>query len=615
MKRAKKDTRRWALRVDLEGDVRRVPLEPGETTIGSEAGNAVVLAHRAVSRRHAVLRPAGDGVAVEDLGSRNGTRLEGRRVRKAVVAEGAVLSLGPVRLTLEKVDGDDLDLGIDLGPAPSGVRPALLDVPTGTAAGTDSPGANRWLELVSRVGRALALPGGGGVSSALEIVREELGAVVVALLEGRREADPAVVALRGDAAALHRLAELREVFYGVETSGLEPGAVRSFDLAGSPPLTGAVGALAGGGPALLAAGGLAEPSLEVRLFLQVVLRLVTATPSPGEAAKEALPEARARGLVFPPGYVPGRSEAMQSLYGQLRSLAAGDLPVLVTGETGTGKEHVARILHASSPSRRSGPFQAVNCAAVPAELLEAELFGVEKGAATGVLARPGQFQLAHGGVLLLDEIGEMPILLQTKLLRVLQLLEVTPVGGRRAVKVDVRILAATNTEPEELLREGRLRQDLYYRIAGWTLRVPALRERRDDIPLLLEAFVRRFSEESRRRVRGVSLEALRRLVAAPWPGNVRQLEHEVRRLVHLCPDGGVVDATLLPLLGEGFGAVAEALDDGGDLTLQPRLDDVERRVIRAALARTGGHRSNAADLLGISRDGLRMKMERLGIEA
>ncbi|MBK8595844.1 MAG: sigma 54-dependent Fis family transcriptional regulator [Holophagales bacterium] len=611
---AKKDTRRWALHVDLEGDVRRVPLEPGETTLGSREDNTVVLAHRSVSKRHAVLRSLPGGFEVEDLGSKNGTRLDGQRVQKAGLSEGSVLSLGPVLLKLERVDEDDLELGIDLGSTHPGHLPALLDLPTRTLGDTGGVQGDRRLALLSRIVRALACYEEGGVSSSLEALREEIGAVTVALLEGRREEDPAVVALRGDPAALNRLAELREVFYGVETSALAPGTVRSFDVPSDPALVGAVGGGAGSGPVLLVAGGVSEPNSDLHLLLQVVLQLLTWTASVGHAVSAPRAELAARNLVFAPGYVPCRSEAMKALYGQLRSLATGDLPVLITGETGVGKEHVARILHASSLVRCSGPFQAVNCAAVPAELLEAELFGVEKGAATGVLARPGQFQLAHRGVLLLDEIGEMPILLQTKLLRVLQSLEVTPVGGRRSVKVDVRIIGATNAEPEQLLREGRLRQDLYYRIAGWTIRVPALRERRDDLPLLLESFVRRFSVETGRKVRGVSLLALRRIVSAPWPGNVRQLEHEVRRLVHLCPDDGVIDASFLPLLGDGGTSTVEPLDDGGDLRLQPRVDDVERKAIRAALARTGGHRSNAAELLGISRDGLRMKMERLGIE-
>jgi len=322
-----------------------------------------------------------------------------------------------------------------------------------------------------------------------------------------------------------------------------------------------------------------------------------------------------RDVVFPKGYVVGRSEAMMSVYHQLRHLLGGDLPVLVTGETGVGKEFIARILHSSS-RRSDGPFVAVNCAALPAELLEAELFGIEAGVATGVSKREGKMQLADRGVVFLDEIGDMSPALQAKLLRVLEEKEIHPVGARRPVPLDVRVIAATNTDLVELIGEGRFRSDLYYRIAGYTLNVPPLRQRRGDIAALIEYFIQRVSIEIDKRTAGISVRALGALTEAAWPGNVRELEHEVRRLVYLCPPGEAITVAMVsPRVVAPTNVVSGGLlDPDSDLTLSHHVDELERRLIALALARTHGKRATAARLLGISRYGLALKMQRLGID-
>src|SRR5262249_45856139 len=207
-------------------------------------------------------------------------------------------------------------------------------------------------------------------------------------------------------------------------------------------------------------------------------------------------------LVFPEGYVPGRSPAVLELYGRMRAFLDGDVPVLLLGETGVGKEQLARILHLSS-RRAAAPFVAVNCAAIPADLLESEMFGIARGVATGVAERRGNFQLAEGGTLFLDEIGEMPLPLQAKLLRALQGKEIRPVGGASQA-IDVRVVAATNSDIERRTEDGRFRRDLYYRIAGFVIRVPPLRERRDDIPALVERFAAVFARDLGRAVRGIA---------------------------------------------------------------------------------------------------------------
>jgi two-component system response regulator AtoC len=300
---------------------------------------------------------------------------------------------------------------------------------------------------------------------------------------------------------------------------------------------------------------------------------------------------------------------MHGLHEQMLPLFRGDAPVLLLGETGVGKDLVAQVLHASS-GRAGGPFVAVNCAAIPSELMEAEMFGIGRGVATGVAERSGKFQLARGGTLFLDEIGEMPQALQAKLLRALQGQEIQPLGGA-PVSFDTRVVAATNSDLELKMEQGQFRKDLYYRVAGFVLRVPPLRERRDDVPGLVEAFLEGFARDAGRPAPSITPEAMRALAAYPWPGNVRELQHEVRRLVYLCPDGEAIDCAVLPdhVLDP---PMAEPVAPSS-LRIQDHVDHLERRLIRAALARTGGNRSAAARLLDISRNGLTIKMMRLGL--
>ena len=329
-----------------------------------------------------------------------------------------------------------------------------------------------------------------------------------------------------------------------------------------------------------------------------------------------VPEAAtSRRVVFPEDHVMGSSPRMRALCEQMRPLVDSDLPVLVVGETGVGKEHFARALHASSP-RRNGPFVAVNCAAIPAELLEAEMFGIAKGVATGVVERSGKLTQASGGTLFLDEIGEMPAALQPKLLRALQEKLVQPVGGT-PVSVDVRTVAATNADLQAKLDSGSFRRDLYFRVAGFVLRVPALRERPEDIPALVEAFLRRLAKEIGRTPRGVTARALSLLREYAWPGNIRELAHEMRRVVHLCPDGQAIESGMLSEAIQAPAASDAPPDpEGSDdpsLSLETHLQRLEDRLIRAALRRAAGNRTQAAKSLGISRNGLALKMERLGI--
>jgi DNA-binding NtrC family response regulator len=319
------------------------------------------------------------------------------------------------------------------------------------------------------------------------------------------------------------------------------------------------------------------------------------------------------------GNLVGRSKAMEALFRQMEMVAPTRSNVLIVGESGTGKELVANALHDTSP-RKDARFLPINCAAIPAEILESELFGHERGSFTGATGRKiGKFELADKGTLFLDEIGELPIDMQVKLLRVLETREFMRVGGTETIKVDIRLVAATNADLEAAVMRGAFRSDLYYRLKVVTLRIPALRERREDIPLLVSHFLATFVKENEREGMKFTPEALRALVNAPWEGNVRELRNVVESLVVLTPSLEIGVADLPPELQRGGGPdVAESSqrepsgaepppsrDSAGVLT----MDELERRAILDALERTGGNRTQAAELLGIGLRTLQRKLK------
>jgi len=308
----------------------------------------------------------------------------------------------------------------------------------------------------------------------------------------------------------------------------------------------------------------------------------------------------------------GQSKAMKDLLSQLDKVVDTRVTVLVEGETGTGKELVASSVHYHS-RRKAKLFVAQNCAALPENLLESELFGHKRGAFTGATEeKRGLFDIADGGTLFLDEVTEMPLALQAKLLRVLQEGEIRPVGATHTKHVDVRIVAACNRNLEKEVEAGRFREDLYYRLKVFPLRVPALRERRDDVPLLAGFFLEKYSKEIGKPVAGFSQGAMELLMSYDWPGNVRELENEVQRLViQADPDGFVSPDMLSPRVRRLEGVIAQAGTAKG--TLKEMVEQVEKYLILECLREHGNNKTSAAKTLGITREGLHKKLRQLGI--
>jgi len=299
-----------------------------------------------------------------------------------------------------------------------------------------------------------------------------------------------------------------------------------------------------------------------------------------------------------------KSPAMQAVFELARTAARSNSTILVLGESGSGKEVLARAIHSESP-RAEGPFVAVSCAALTESLLESELFGHERGAFTGAIARrKGKFEAAHGGTLFLDEVGDIGPKLQLDLLRVLEERKLQRVGGNEPIDVDVRIIAATNRDLKKAVQDGRFREDLFYRLNVIPILIPPLRQRREDVPLLVESFVERLSVEMKKRLDGVSADAMGALMAHDWPGNVRELRNVLER-------GAVVaTGTVIQLFDLGLPSKADARPKPGTLA---SLEEVEKRHVAAVLSHAGGNVSQSARILGIDRVTLYNKMRKYGI--
>jgi DNA-binding NtrC family response regulator len=307
----------------------------------------------------------------------------------------------------------------------------------------------------------------------------------------------------------------------------------------------------------------------------------------------------------------GRDYQMQKIYETISLVAPTKANVLITGESGTGKTMIARAIHHNS-IRKDGPFVEVNCGALPETLLESELFGHVRGSFTGAVSdKPGKFQIAHKGSIFLDEISNASPILQMKLLRILQEKEFEPVGGRDTVKVDVRVILATNTDLAEEVKEGRFREDLYYRINVVSLHLPPLRERIGDIPLLAEHFLRKYAEENGKKIEGVGDDTMEVLSRYSWPGNVRELENVIERAVVLTREERITPPDLPPnIIGEGDGVIQAVTASDEIRPLKAALEEPERLIIENALRKMDGSRQKTAEALDINRTTLFNKMKK-----
>lgn len=311
------------------------------------------------------------------------------------------------------------------------------------------------------------------------------------------------------------------------------------------------------------------------------------------------------------GAMVGGSKVMREIFSLIEQIAPSNVHVLITGESGTGKELVARTLHELSP-RKAKPFVGVNCAAIPETLIESEIFGHEKGAFTGAVERrAGCFELAAGGSLLLDEVGEMPLGTQAKLLRVLEERKLRRLGSRSEQDVDVRVLAATNRDPATAVAEGHLRADLYYRLNVFNIHMPPLRDHMEDLPVMAESILEQMNQKHNRRVSGVAQSMLDRMMGYSWPGNVRELRNTVERAVILCPDGSPLDVGHLP---PGFAKPQPVATHASDPSMVPvhvgtTVDEAERLLIMRTLEATGQNKTRAAEILGVSLKTLHNKVK------
>jgi hypothetical protein len=550
----------------IDGRTVRIALPAEEQTLGSHPGCPVRLNHPSISRRHALVRLFDDHVFVEDLGSRNGTRAGGRRVRSHKWVPGESMQFGVVEATLESLPAEDLEAGLTLDGKGTAAPIAWTGCHSTHGSGPIEAFALNHLPVLLRrlshssdgVGMAQAV--GEAVCSALPCLAAE-------------------IIVTGTGGLVFRVE--RDEGHDIEKTPVEADC---------------------GGLTLRVSFPSSHLANAFRPLVECAAALVEAAQADSPAAPPPPPRPPAPPLPDPPTVVP----ALREVYTAAERVARGDVGVLILGESGTGKDLLARYIHQASRVA-PGPFLGLNCASLPRDLLEAELFGVEKGVATGVDARPGKFELAHGGTLFLDEVADMAPETQARILRVLQSGEVYRLGGREPRTVQVRTIAATNRDIRFLLREGQFREDLYHRIAGWVVHLPPLRQRRADIPNLAAHFLTREGRRQGIRVAGISRAALDALAAYPWPGNVRQLENEMARAALFLDDGELLDTARLSE------EVARCRVESRASSLAETLNRVERDEIVLALATCGGDIDRTAARLGISRATLYRRMKTLQI--
>ena len=589
--------------------------------IGRDSGNQLSLTDGSASREHCVILRQGDDFVIRDLGSFNGTLVNDARVTERVLVHGDWIKIG--RSLLQFLTGDETVWEEHSGDTRTIEIPAgQVQLPAALENSTDLHAMLRvsiMLQSFHALYKVRRSPARSTLERHLlefifEVIPANRGAVLLYEEELR---EPASLPVWSAASAPHRPAVINRTLVRrvmQERCGLIVENVEAEQPAG---------ASSGKSVALLLAPLLIREQvcgivyLEGAAFQEPHLQLlVTIVQIASMALENAFhlewletENERLESELHPDHHMIGDSAQLRELQRNILRAARANSTVLIVGETGTGKELVARAMHRNSP-RAGQPFMAVNCAALAETLLESELFGHEKGAFTGAFAqKKGRLEVAAGGTLFLDEIGEMPLQLQVKLLRVLQERQIERVGGTQPVKLDIRLIAATNRNLEEEVRAGRFRQDLYYRLNVVTLKTPPLRERQSDIPALAMHFASKFGAQCGRRIGGISPEAEAYLSHYDWPGNIRELENALERAVVL----GSSDIIQLEDLPESIREIAHAADVVRAPALQDAVDRAKREAIAQAFQQGKNDHAAAAKLLGVHPNYLYRLMRNLGM--
>jgi transcriptional regulator with AAA-type ATPase domain len=577
--------------------------------IGSLPDCDICLPYTGVAQQHARLLFDGSALRIEDLGSRKGTLVGGRKVRESVLEVLDEIRVGGVTLLVE-----------DVVPQPQKeTAPPAEERP---AVGPPRITPERMTEHLWRISEWVLADAESRTTSE-ELVTDVLadfGGGVLFLLLGEREEAGVKLVVASDTAWLPSGEALMN-------------QLRTHQEAGNSAQQGAFSGELAGMPSWVC--------YHTFCALDRTYSLITAFPnfSPGEwspvAALGALAHLLVLGLVhhvgwyepilpghpgqqdltLDPGLVVGESQAMKRVIEQLRSAVDPAVHVLLRGEPGMGKELFAKSLHLSS-GRRHGPFVVASCGGARPLQIEADLFGAEIPGKGAPVRREGKLLLAHGGTLFLDEVDQLPMELQGRLVRFLRTGEVEPSGSTLSQPVDVRLIAGSRVPLESLVARDLFRVDLAYRLAQFTIDVPPLRDRREDLPLLIQSYINRFCHETGKRMQGITVKAMSALLSYDYPGNLAELENIARQLVYQSVAGRPVDVNLLPeRVRNGTLFSASRVDQGSDLELERLVGSCEQAAIREALRRTSGNKSQAARVLGLSRNGLAIKMDRYGIRA
>lgn len=592
--------------------VHRFPLHRSQVVIGSDEGCDIRLPYAGVAGEHARLSYDGERLEIEDLGSRKGVQVDGRKVRESALELLDEIRLGNVTLLVEDVVPEQEpavpETAAEEGPAP---------VPDMTA--------ERMLEHVARVSEWVLADQESRTTSEslLEEVLEGFGGGMLVLLQGEiGELSKAGTKLlvASDSRWLALGDELaRQV--AEEADGRLPPDGLAFDgtLDGEPAwlCAHAYRAVARSYALVVALPRFSPETWSPRPALRalgdlVILGLVHHVGS----YEPILPGQGEQGnLILAPGLMVGPSEAMNRLLDDLKAAVDSEAHVLLRGEPGVGKEKLARSLHLSGPRRRES-FITASCAGAEAVQIEADLFGAEIPGREAPVQRTGKIVLAQGGTLFLDDVDRLPLELQDRLVRFLRSGEVEPAGSREVETVDVRLVAASRSSLETLAARDRFRVDLAYRLSRLVLDVPPLRERREDLPLLIQSSINRFCHETGKRMQGITVKAMSALLSYHYPGNLEELDNIVRQIVYRSRSGEPIDVGDLPEdVRLSTVQSGSRVDTTSDLDLERLVASTETAALREALRRTQGNKSQAARLLGLSRNGLMMKMERYGLKA